>query len=34
MILVSQILKEQGEGNGDLADGYVLTGPLIKVLRK
>ena len=35
MVLVTQILKEQEAGsNGELADGYVLTGPVIKVLRK
>ena len=39
MVLVTQILKEQQQGqgsggNGNLADGYVLTGPVIKILRK
>lgn len=35
MVLANQILKEQGKGeDGILADGYLLTGPVIKVLRE
>lgn len=35
MVLVTQILKEQKNVNkGNLADGYLLTGPLIRILRE
>jgi len=34
MVLLTQILKEQKENEANLADGYVLAGPVVKVLRE
>ncbi|CAJ1952865.1 unnamed protein product [Cylindrotheca closterium] len=35
MILANQILEQQQKGeDGMLADGYIFTGPVIKVLRE
>lgn len=33
-VIVTQLLNEQKKPDGDLADGYLLAGPVIKLLRK